>query len=538
MKKIILVTICFILICSTYVYGKSSYISLSGGEEVYVKEVIDANAYLVTYSGNEALVKIQGIDVNGYDKAYETMKSMLTSQKVYYVDGYYDGNDRWNYGNLTYNNKEIATFLIEMGLAKVDDMNLSSNDKKYYNALEKIAEDNGYNMWESKDNYTVVSTNGININTASKSFLVDELKLSSNIASSIIEYRKYNPFNNVAELKFVPRVTKDIYDDIYKEVVVATNINTASLYELQSISSLSSSNIDKIAEAREKDELTKAEFYDLELFSNSKYAEIIDFVYFDGSKTTIDTVVPSNIVVNINMASSEQIEEIGLSSTTSPNIAKQMKDTNFIYHNFEELSKLSNVTSLTSSSNLYKYSDNISFVTNINEASENEIASLYGEYADEYANKVKELIANRPYTISSSLSGYFPSEIYDKVKDVIVFDDETDYLNINLSKDEALKKLGLSNSEISKIDDERKYSSLDSDLDRFANEITLYTNINNASKGELISISDDFDESFIYSLFSYREKENFGKLEEVEDFFDDNDKLDLYEDIEEFLTVQ
>ncbi|MFV0520363.1 MAG: helix-hairpin-helix domain-containing protein [Lachnospirales bacterium] len=541
-KILSLIIVTFFLLNSNATAFGSTYIKLEEGQYVYVEDVIDANSFVVSVNGNEALVKILGTNINGYTDSKDFMESLLLSKEVYYKSSNIDKGDRWNYGDFVYNDNSIASYMLKNGLATVDEYGLSSSVILSYQELEDSAKKNNYNYWERYDKETtVISYDAININTATKAQIIDVLGVTDVVASNIIEYRKYNPFNNSEEIKFVEGVTSKIFNKIEGKFVVATNINTANSMALESISGISSAEATKIITNRSSSSYTETTFKDSGFLTSTEYSNAIPFIYYSGSVTSLEYSVP-NVVININTATVSQMTKAGLSSSDASSIYRYTDDNKYVYHNFMELSKISGVSSIFDEYNIYKYEDNINFVTNINNASKSEIASLYGDYADSYSTQIDTLYDKNNYTSFSQISEYFPSSLLSYLKKVIVFDDEeTDYVNINTCSVSDLTEIGLSSSVAQSVLEDRniyQYNRLYTDIEDYSDKISLYTNVNTASHNEIERLSSELSYSVISNFIDYRDDEYFGSLDEVREYFEDLDLEDVYEDFEDFITAR
>ncbi len=70
------------------------------------------------------------------------------------------------------------------------------------------------------------------------------------------------------------------------------------------------------------------------------------------------------------------------------------------------------------------------------------------------------------------------------------------------------------------------------------NKISLYTNINTASKTELLSLNNGINNKIIDNIIKYREQDNFGSLEEIEEFFKLNNASNVYDKIKSYIVVR
>ena len=84
----------------------------------------------------------------------------------------------------------------------------------------------------------------------------------------------------------------------------------------------------------------------------------------------------------------------------------------------------------------------------------------------------------------------------------------------------------------------RQPAQLPLDVSDINNKISLYTNINTASKTELLSLNNGINNLLIDNIIKYREQDNFGSLEEVEEFFKANNTSDVYDKIKSYIVIR
>ncbi len=542
---VFIVSVTFSIFSYENVNANGTYGKLQNGDAVYIEQVIEGNAFLVSKDNQQFLVKIVGIDTEGYNETIEILESFILSKKVYFTiaDNIDQSDSRWNLGTLNYEGVDVGAFILEAGLGKVDNNTISYSDYTYgYDRNEQYAKDRGYYIWEDEYSDYVVILNAININTATQRELIENLDISSTLARNIHNYRKENPINHSLELKFVKGITREIYDDIKSKFVVTTNINTASIHELNTLTGISESDAREIERKRQESPITRSKFKNMNFIKDSEYEEIADFIYFEGNRSTIVAVYPKEVIININTASVDQIKTTGIRTSTARSINKHMTRNDYVYHNFKELQNLSDVTSAFSNSNNFKYFDNITFVTNINSASKNEIASLYGDFAEEYEKEIERIILNRPFNNYNDLLKYFPEDVHNVIKNVVVFEDsEQNYININTATKYQLMDLGIDEDDaysISKQSDIKKYDRIRRDISKYSKNITLFTNVNEASENELKRLHNDFYGIILNKFIEYRDLQYFGSIEEVELFFIDIEQEKIFKEIEDYITVK
>jgi DNA uptake protein ComE-like DNA-binding protein len=398
-------------------------------------------------------------------------------------------------------------------------------------------------IWQDSNSTSKYSRSGegTNINTATSSQLRDiSSKMTSAIASSIIDYRKYNAFNTIEEIKYVPGMTKEIYDAIYSNITVVTNINEASKEDLLTLANLTKDDVDSIMNYRENNKFTSlSQFQTKTNISSNEYDANKEFISLD-SEHSIGTIIDDK-VVNINTASASQISSAAgncISSNTADKIVN-CREKGYTYKTLTELYKLPG-TSITLSA-IDKVEDNFNLYTDINSATTSELQSLFGN--SYVSSEITQIEHQRPFKNISEIEGIIGSTKFDKIKDYIYLDKYNMPIrtNINLATPSQLEKLNISSSEVDKLRDEFREmedsSDLPFDVEDINNRISLYTNINKATQEELESLYD-MKSSIVSDILTYRNEQPFGSIDEVRDFFHDKGETTFYDYIKEFIVVR
>lgn len=521
-------------------------------------DIIDGEALVVKFGDSNIFIKLIGINSEASEKALQYMNNHVKGKYVYVeTEDIYNGDvpDTKYYYAYVYlkDTGEMVNYnLLKEGLVDLKTAHLSAAKYFELSSAQSYAKSKKIGIWQpdttykssskSKSNskYTY-SGDGININTASSSQLTELKSITSSIASNIIDYRKENPFNNIEELKFVNGITKDIYDDIYDEITVITNINTADSDELLTLSGLTKTDTESIIDYRDKNgRFTSLEqFYTKTNLTSSDYENNRYFIALDYN-TSVDYRI-SSTVVNINTASYSQIKSASsgiLSSSEAEAIVDNRKE-GYSYKTLMELCYLP--SSSISVSDINRLEDNFNLYTDINEADTDELRSLFGNgYTSSEVEKIKD---KRPFNNISDIEDIIGSSKYNEIKDYIYVDTyrEDDRVNLNLASKSQLDTLSLSSDEISRIRNRQKEmtypNQIPFNISDINKEVSLYTNINTATRDELETLYD-MSSSLIDDIIDYRDDQPFGSSDEIEDFFRDKSERNIYNEIYKFLVVR
>lgn len=524
-----------------------------------VVDIIDGEAMVVKFGDANVFIKLIGINTKASEDALDYMTTHVKGKYVWVVTEDLTGTDVQDtkyYSAYVYmqdTGEMVNQILLKEGLANLKTSNLVASKYSELNSALSQAKSKKVGIWStnktssskksSKSSNSKYSYSGdcININTASSSQLTDLDGITSTIASNIINYRKQNPFNTVEEIKFVKGMTKDIYDDIYDEITVVTNINEATEKELLTLNGLSQSEVDSIIDYREDEgDFTSLEqFYQKTNLTSSDYNNNKNFISLEDEESIDYTINDS--VVNINTASESQIKSaVGsvLSSSEVSYIISNRRN-GYTYKTLMELCKLPR-NSITEQDVNY-IEDNLHVTTDINNATTDELRSLFGSsYSSSDINEIK---SKRPFDDIDEIEDIVGSSKFKQIKDFIYVDEYEvpDRTNINLADRSQLEDLSLTSSEVSKLEDKAKdiNSAIDlpfnvSDID---NSISLYTNINTASESELETLYD-ISSSTVSAIVSYREDQPFGSKDEIKQFFEDEDEMSVYRYIANYIVVR
>ncbi|GKX28744.1 hypothetical protein SH1V18_12240 [Vallitalea longa] len=532
-----------------------------------VVEVISGEAIKVIEENSNSdkstkLIKMIGIDTDSSMKATEYTYNQLLGKRVMLLpdsnNDTFDKIDRYEYKYVYLAaNKSISEELLELGLAKTD---TSFEKAEQYDDLVKaqnmaITENKG--VWDNyKGKKALV---GVNINTATSEELMDILDdTTSEMAYSIVNYRKHNEFNDIKEIKFVNSdFTKEWFDKNRNKMSVVSNIKIASFEELRSLFGNT-----KIGKELANNIIDYRLFNTLDSINDIRkvpnmYNKFNDIEEYISLYTLTDYEDKDDVkVINLNTASARQIRRTcTISSKRSYDIVKERDKQGYIFKSLGELEK----KDLLTRGEILYYSDNLSLFTNLNTAKENELLSLFGciDISDSSKEKlVDKIIDNKPYVSKKDLDkkNIIPSKYYDMVETYIYASQSElpEYININITdRYKAAELFDIDGKEADKyIKSRKKYKFskyIKFDYEKYASDFTLYTNINTASKYELENIYGRVykDNKYQYlrlpadiidDIIDFREDQPFNSLDEVSEIFSNNKKMSFYNNIKDFIV--
>lgn len=546
------------MICSanSFTFANKNVI-VNGSASATVIRIIDGDAIEVRLlqSGDTALVKLIGVDAQGYDDAVNFLTNYLLGQTVVLSpdSGITLSIGIWNNMYVTLNGESVNKIMIEKGYGITNPSYMPASNYSEYLTAQRTAKAGNIGIWENgvRENGTTTTYGNtynniiytgklanknkhvVNINTATAQMLVQGLNnVTGGIANAIINYREKNPFNNVKEIKFVQGFSKELYDSNKDLMTVCTNVNYADEEELFSIGNITEEEVDKIIEYRRKHSKISsiADLKGEELLNSNRYTKYKDFLStYD--KPEIDVTINDN-VANVNSATHSQLVSAGLTSSAATKIIEH-RTNGYTYKTLGELSKIPGI-SLTDQQ-INELADNLTVCTDINNADTCEMKSVFGDLA----NKV---ISKRHYYSTSDVTEYISYDKYEKIKNVIcIAADDKDYINVNTATSSQLAEFGFSTSTAARLASEKGMkSAVDLPCELTANDInaSLFTNINTATVKELKSLNHGITDGIINEIISYREEQPFGTVDEMQKFFSDRNYFSFYNSIKEYLVVR
>ncbi len=559
MKRTISFILAFILICSinTIVFANKAETIITRTAGVVV-DIIDTDAFVVKLnnSGKTAYVRLIGVKGNAENDGRDYLLSNVLGKNVILEPDYSSSvtlsEGRWNLLyvylvgdgsniNLNIDGKELLNeTMVKKGYAKVDDSYTSISK---YSALAKeqqAAKSSKIGIWnEGKDGSGYFYTgNMVNINTASITKLKELLDdVPTSVISALVEYRRYNPFRNIYDLKYVDGMTKDIFDDNRNMITVVTNINRASEKELNTLISSNTKNIDLILDFRARERFTLlTELHTKAGLNRQFYDDNKPFISLRDEEEVTYTI--PEVIVNINTASLEQLEEaIKLSSQSTKIISGRQKG--YGYKTIMELLQIRGFD--VSERNIHRYTDNLHVVTDINSATKEELRSLFG--SQPASHLVDKLTNNRPFNRMSDVSDAVGSANFDKFKDYISLGKYSipERVNLNTATEAQMVAVGISRDDARSLYNKRGTLTTSGELpinvQKFQAKVSLYTDINTATVAELRSLNA-FTDPLINAIISYRNDQPFGSKQEMQEFFEYYGTKNSYDSVSKYLVVR
>ncbi len=543
-----LLSVCFVLLNLNLTFANSS---VTENSYAIVTNVFDGDSFEAKdiNTGEYYRVKMIGVDSKGFDEAYQyTYNRLMGKQVLLTLDRTVASPvGAWNYCYVRENGEVINPKLIAMGYGEASLNNSNSTIYTQYSYIEDEAKDENLGMWDygvidSSNTISNSSEDAININTASTGQITSNLEgVSYALAKNIVEYRKSTPFNRVSDVKFVEGMTKDIYDDNKENMHVVTNIHDAYVLELSTLDGISESEAEDIYEyIEDHSNATISDLVDDEIISESDYNKNKYFMTDDDEDRIIYS--KNNYMANVNTATISQLTKTGLTESNAKAIISIRED-GYTFKTLGELFKSKRIN--LTEKELIKLLDNLKVRTDINYSNKYEIVSLFGNGYSGRDSDVNDIIDNRNYNNIDDIKEYIPSSKYEDIKDFIYVDEyETSYTNINTATKAELVNIGINSTDAQKIVDNQKSMMYDYDdlpgnidLSNFDDAISLFTNINTAGEQELVSLSDNMTSTIASQIISYRNNQPFGSLDEFELFMNNNNYGSVYDEIEDYIVL-
>lgn len=465
-------------------------------------------------------VKIIGIDTEASIEAFDYTSNRLLGKTVYFL---IEDNDAWQPSDMVHANvfydfeKTFSEELLELGFAKVDDSYKGNEHYTSFLSAEYNAKLYEEGMWA-----TTLSemTDRINMNTASSTQVQDVFDIEQSLANDIVSYRLHNSFNDLTEVMAVdPLFNAEWFASNRHLMSVVTNINKASYLELTSLigtNSNAQSIIDDIDyytrfnEVKDLDELKS-----IKSFSHY-YMQVESYL-------TLDTAnqLPNNntYVANINSCTkSSFIIATGLPNTAYDQLKTIKKNDYFI----STLGEIYTNNTVFGENSKYLYNDHLVVYTDINNAKEFELTTLFDQNDDldsiEKRDVAKAIIAGRPYALMTKLESVIGTVLYDAIEPMIYVykEDIPDQYNIHTVPEDD-------------------HDDMD---DLYDDRYTNFSNINQLSRQALLDLHPDMSLDIVNEIILYREKHPFRFINDLKLIFEDAKQLALYNKIDSFIVFE
>jgi DNA uptake protein ComE-like DNA-binding protein len=548
MKKYIALMFSLLMALSSVTVNLSAnYVQLTGVARGVVTAVFDGNAIEVRLdNGNMALVRLLGVETHGSDEAYKWLTNEILGSTVRLErDPAITDTNRWNRMYVFRDSDFINLKILQNGLGRIvsADLPVLSRRQEFVSA-ENFARSAGAGIWYSTPPSllpAVINYDRVNINTVTTTYLMDNFEnMEWMMAQRIVSYRLSNPYKTIYDIKFVPGMTKALFDEIRPQITVTTDINTASRFEIMSLDLMTDEWADELIKAREEkpiEDLLTA-FLRIPGFTwVQTFWRIRDVITVEGFPATV--LSQPNITVNINTASRERLIQAGLNASRADIVITQRN----MYH-IKSLYELANVSGLGFTEGMVNsLADNLTTRTDINNATEQEIRSLLNIAVTH--PDITAIMRNRPFTDMEHLRNNITAASFERIEPHIFIGSGsrfTEYVNVNTATISQLTGIGYSTAQASAIHARRGRMltprDLPADAAVHARQITMITNINIASPSELSTLGAFMTDAFISEIIAYRNDQPFGSRAEIQSFFIQNQMLAHYRTIERFIHVR
>ena len=502
----------------------SPYISLQSGDQVQVIEIIDINAIRVRTPRGDALVRLIGIHHGGTAEGINFLTREIMGSNVHVVrDPLFPDVGRWNYLYVMQTERFINGELILTGFGRLNNEHSHAAQFENIQAGQIIARDAGLGQWAQEHRMPTITQYGerININTATANQIVAHLGATTAMANSIVAFRTFTVFQSVEDVKFVPGMTWEFFASNRHRMAVSTNINTANVTELESLTNVTESLAEAIAESRSGGRSFTAlnQLVTRNLMTAWHFNTILPFISLQ-TESQIQFARP-NARANINLASSSQLTAAGASFTQAANITSQRN-----HIPLRNIQDLVNMPGFDTMAQVNALADNLRAYTNINTAPRSEIESLFA--GNVTYTVVDNIINNRPYANPGQIETYVGAETFSRISPYIYVGTRpvNILININTATHRQLVDANFTDEEAARIISTRPFLR-PSQLDHWnvwvrpelRRDISLFTNINTASNQELLTLDGAMTQDIAARIMSYRNDQPFGSFAEVEEFF-------------------
>jgi len=522
----------------------SPFISLQNGERAQVVEIIDINAIRVRTDRGDALVRLIGIHHGGTAEGINFLTREIMGTYVHVVrDPLFPDIGRWNYMYVMLVERFINGELILTGFGRLNEEHSRASQFSNIQTGQAIARDAGLGQWASELSTPIITQYGerVNINTASAAQIVQHLGAPQALANNIVNFRITNVFQTINDVKFVPGMTWEFFASNRHRMSISTNINTAPLPEIQSLTGITDAQAQAIVEARGGGQ----SFTELNqlvtrgLITAQQLSVITPFV--STQSVSIIHFARPNIRANMNLASTGQLTSAGATSTQASGIVSQRG-----HLHLRNLHDLIDLPGFATMAQINPLADNLRAYTNLNTAPRSEIESLFGSAVNHTI--VDNIMNNRPFGSPSQIESIVGAALFSVMEPFIYVGGQPPHIliNLNTATHAQLVDAGFYDAEATRVINARpilRPSHLDhwqvtlrEDLRHVS---TLYTNINTASNQELLTLDGAMTQDMVARITSYRNDQPFGSFEELEAFFAADDAMwDVYLRLRNFIILR
>ena len=356
------------------------YVELPSNIIVRVEQIIDVNAILVRdQQGQEALVRLIGVSPSSTTGGMNFLQREIAGQYVHLVRdtgplglSFETGPGRWNYMYVYYFTRLINAELVLSGYARLNDNHSRALLFDEIRGAQTTAARFGLGLWANEQrHHTLRHHDRINVNMASATQISQHTGAPLALSQAIVNHRNAAVIQQISDLKFVPGMTRDFFEQHSHRLGVSTNINTASEEELATIFTLAQARA--IVNSRSLQHLgmfgSVQELVTRGIISQSILNTRVHFLSVDYDYEI--TFSRPGFRANMNTASLAQLTRAGANHTQANAIIQQRAV--MPLRNLQDLSGLA-AFPITN----HTLNDNMRAFTNINTAPRSEIESLFG----------------------------------------------------------------------------------------------------------------------------------------------------------------
>jgi len=535
--------LCLLMAIPMQASAAMSFVMLKTGTVGYVEEVVDGDSLRIrTNGGQHALVKLIGVDTMGEMAAYEYMLAAAQGMELQFVlDPSVPGNGRWNFCYVYNANELLNGTLLQNGLGKVNEAHKDASLYKSLVSRQSIARTARIGIWADPNYPGGLIYTGVlvNINTATASQLAANLEnVSAALANAIVSYRARHPFRSIADIKFVPNMTKTIFDLNRHKLTVITNVQTASEEELRMLTNLTSEEVRRIIEHRMRYGISNLrDLVTYSCISQAKYDVILPFISRE-DVLVYKTTVP-NYTVNVNTATRTHLGYAGLNSAQVSRVLA-MRDKKYTFKSLYELASAGGLA--LNEANINLLADNLHVMTEVNNASAIELRTLFGS-ASYAVSRGDALAAKQPFKTLTEVSALLSAAEYAAISPYIYLDSYAgNYVNANTATVDQLELNGIPRQVAVRLNAQAgKMTNPDlipAEALAYEKSFSLYTNINTASVKELTSLHPDMSLELVNAILVYRADQPFGSQKEIEEFFKDWKQTAIYTKCKGFIVTR
>jgi len=540
-KKIVCCVMSLLMLFSMMpVSAAESFVKLDASFNGRVSEVIDGDAVLVRRAnGQVALIKLIGVDTMGRMDAYEFLtEKALGADMLFVLDTNIAWDGRWNYAYAYKSNELINGAILQNGFGRLNPLHERATLHNSLLRSQNLARAARIGIWADPDypGGVIVSGLHVNINTATANEIAAALPgITSSVASAIVTHRAKHPFQTVEDVKFVKGFTKAMFDRYRGNMMVSTNVLTATQEELAFLHGVSDSDAAKIVEYRLRNSLTNLRnLVTNGCITEKQYNDNLVFMALE-DVTRIARTVPV-YTVNINTASRMHLTNAGLTGAQADKVVALRGQ-----YTFKSLYDVASALSLSEDA-VNLLADNLHVWTEVNLATDFEFRTLFnGRSNSEALGKL--LTGKQPFTRLGAVEALLTAEEYKLIAPYIYLNEwDGQYVNANTATVDQMVAMGISRAAATKLAAQTGKMTVPDKIPAealgYTDRFTLYTDINTASFRELSSLHKDMSVALVNAVLDYRADQPFGSKAEIEQFFKDQKELEIYNKIKTFLVTR